>query len=460
MTTSFRLTPSLPGLCSALLLGLSLASPAGELKGFADFRERVALPPTAHLEVELADVTAADQPPTQVASVHVAKLGLPPLPFTLTFDDAVIDPAQHYTLRARILDNDKVLFETTGPIASPGHGQAPVRLQLRMSSAAAQASAAIIAGLPATFVGTLSCAACDGVQHHLNLLPNRTWYLRQTWVGSRETPSVDQLGRWTLDDEQHALKLSGAGEAPMLLAIGHADGLLKLDIVGQFRESGTDQELRRAKQFEPFDYHGLMRGLYVENDAGASFTECLTAQRWTVSENSEQRALHAAYNRLKIPAGRAALASLDGVLHHLPGKAEGTLEIAEYDGLWPAETCAHSRTPPLLEGTYWRLTRLDGKGVMPGPVEHEARLMLKAPNQFTASGGCNELTGRYVLKRGALTFNKVSPGHMSCLDTRSVESAVIIALKTTTTWSIEGQYLQLFDEVGRQVARFEAVYLH
>ena len=36
-------------------------------------------------------------------------------------------------------------------------------------------------------------------------------------------------------------------------------------------------------------------------------------------------------------------------------------------------------------------------------------------------------------------------------------AGLLRALKQTTRWSIDGQYLQLFDEQGRQLARFEAV---
>ena len=48
---------------------------------------------------------------------------------------------------------------------------------------------------------------------------------------------------------------------------------------------------------------------------------------------------------------------------------------------------------------------------------------------------------------------------MACLDGMDTESALLNGLKSTSSWSIEGQYLHLFDEGGRQAARFEAVYL-
>ena len=80
----------------------------------------------------------------------------------------------------------------------------------------------------------------------------------------------------------------------MMLGISNEDGLLKLDIVGQLRESRDDRELRRQPAYKPFVFRGLVRGMYAEDERGASFTECLSGQRWPLTDSSEQRALHCA----------------------------------------------------------------------------------------------------------------------------------------------------------------------
>jgi hypothetical protein len=48
---------------------------------------------------------------------------------------------------------------------------------------------------------------------------------------------------------------------------------------------------------------------------------------------------------------------------------------------------------------------------------------------------------------------------MACLVEQDTESKLMNALKETSNWSIEGQYLHLFNAEGQQLARFEAVYL-
>ena len=447
------------GFLGLLCCGFSLFAQAGEIKGVAVYRERIALTPSARLEVLLEEVPANGQTATLIADLQLEAPGQPPIAFSLPFDDARIVPERHYQIRARVLDRDQLLFNSDAPVpVVPGENDTPLKLSMHMPAETAQASAAILEDLPATFKGVLSCAACDGIQHHLNLLPNHVWFLRQSWIGSNETPNLDQLGRWELDEHRRALRLIGATEAPMMLAIGNEDGLMKLDIVGQLRESHTDQALKRAPKFEPFSFQGIVRGMYRENADGASFTECLSGQRWTPAEGPEQRVLHAAYERLKLEHDQPVLASVDAELS-ADGAAPPRFKVREYNGVWPKETCVQAGTPPPLENTYWKLTRLDGKPVMTPANAREAYVVLKAPNQLTGHAGCNRLGGRYSLKRGELGFRGAVMTRMACLVEQDTESKLMNALKETSNWSIEGQYLHLFNAEGQQLARFEAVYL-
>ena len=86
-------------------------------------------------------------------------------------------------------------------------------------------------------------------------------------------------------------------------------------------------------------------------------------------------------------------------------------------------------------------------------------MVLKAPNQLTGHAGCNRLGGRYSLKRGELGFRGAVMTRMACLVEQDTENKLMNALKETSNWSIEGQYLHLFNAEGQQLARFEAVYL-
>ena len=82
--------------------------------GSVTYRERIALPPTAQIEVTLADVSLADAPSRTLASPRVAAGGKQvPFAFALTVDRADLDPRHSYAVSARITDADgKLMFIT------------------------------------------------------------------------------------------------------------------------------------------------------------------------------------------------------------------------------------------------------------------------------------------------------------------------------------------------------------
>ncbi|WP_283419862.1 YbaY family lipoprotein [Sphingopyxis sp. Geo48] len=82
--------------------------------GSIAYRERIALPPTARIEVRLDDVSRADAPATNMATQSFASEGKQvPFAFTLTVDRADIDPRHSYAVSARITDADgKLMFIT------------------------------------------------------------------------------------------------------------------------------------------------------------------------------------------------------------------------------------------------------------------------------------------------------------------------------------------------------------
>jgi len=103
-------------LLSLAALG-ALATPAlaarDMLHGRVFFRERMALPPNAMVEVHLVDVSLADAPAPTIARTRFAAEGRNPLPFVISYDPARIDPRQRYAVQARITDGRRLLFIST-----------------------------------------------------------------------------------------------------------------------------------------------------------------------------------------------------------------------------------------------------------------------------------------------------------------------------------------------------------
>jgi putative lipoprotein len=101
---------------AALALSLPVARPAlakvRTLLGTVSYRERIALPPHAILEVRLVDLSMADAPSGIVAVVRVRTRRRMPIPYRLRFDDKHVRSNRSYALQARILVDGKLWFIT------------------------------------------------------------------------------------------------------------------------------------------------------------------------------------------------------------------------------------------------------------------------------------------------------------------------------------------------------------
>ena len=115
------------------------ASPAAEpaaipatVFGKLSYRERIALPPGSEAVVQLLDTSRADAPATVVAEQRIAIGGQVPIPYRLDYDAATIDPHHRYTVSARIVNGERLLFvsDTAPPVITRGSpGQADLLLK-------------------------------------------------------------------------------------------------------------------------------------------------------------------------------------------------------------------------------------------------------------------------------------------------------------------------------------------
>ena len=134
-------------LCATTLLGACSAhtvqSPQGEISGTASYRERMMLPPGATLQVTLEDVSSSDAPADAIARAEVEASKAPPYSFTLAYDPARINSNHRYNVRARIMADDKLMFQSDAGYAVLGSGNVTkVDILLkRASEATASASA-------------------------------------------------------------------------------------------------------------------------------------------------------------------------------------------------------------------------------------------------------------------------------------------------------------------------------
>jgi putative lipoprotein len=119
---------------TVLLLFCSLGhaqTGSAQVTGSVTYRERIALPRDAVIDVQLADVSGAEVAAQTVAySLINAEGRQVPVPFILTFDPALIVPAHHYSVRATIRSGDgMMMFSTTQAYPVLTHG-APSKVNL------------------------------------------------------------------------------------------------------------------------------------------------------------------------------------------------------------------------------------------------------------------------------------------------------------------------------------------
>jgi putative lipoprotein len=121
---------------SALLMACSMPmnAPVGSspvaaqslrVTGTVAYRERMALPPTAEIIVRLQDVSRMDAPAVVLAEQRIRADGRQvPFAFDLGVDPARIDPRMRYTVSARIVQGEELMFisDTAYPVLTQGQG--------------------------------------------------------------------------------------------------------------------------------------------------------------------------------------------------------------------------------------------------------------------------------------------------------------------------------------------------
>ena len=85
--------------------------------------EKLALPPGSHATVQLLDTSRADAPAVVVAEQRIAITGQVPIPFSLDYDAAGLEPKNTYVVSARITHGDQLLFisDKATPVITRGN---------------------------------------------------------------------------------------------------------------------------------------------------------------------------------------------------------------------------------------------------------------------------------------------------------------------------------------------------
>ena len=470
-TFRFRPLTTLAGLIVAAVFGVSTAA-ADSLSGTALIRERLALPPGVVFEAVIEDVARAGAPATVLGRTVIENAGQPPFDFTIDYSATDLDPRAKYSLRADVRHDDQLLFitDTITPVLQ-GNDPETVEVILKMV-ARPEASAMRSLGahglrLPATFRGTLPCADCEGIRHHLDLWPAQYYHLRRDWLdGTDGTLRRDEIGRWYADPERSAIVLYGASDMPLFWQVTGPDTLRQMDMTGAPILSEQDYTLTSDGTRDPTPLQAtfLLGQMTYVADA-ALFEECLSGVRYPVAQEGDYLALERAYLDATATPGAPLKVHVEGGLDLRPameGPDRMSLVVDRVIKVIPGEACAPRVSTASLTDTYWRIDTMLGDAVAPMENRREPHVVLQSgpDSRFRATVGCNRMIGRYAADGAAVAFDGAASTRMACPPPLDVlERQLRDVLDRTAEMRLEGLTLDLIDSAGAPLTRLSAVYL-
>ncbi|WP_197047049.1 YbaY family lipoprotein [Paucibacter sp. KBW04] len=364
------------------------------VQGTVAYRQRMAMPPNAVLQVQVADVSLMDAPAKVLAESREEFGGRQvPLRFNLKVPKSAIDERHRYAVSARIMIGDRLAFISTehNGVLTQGQGnQVDLLLQAvgsaptaaKPESAGKGAGAGVGTGvsggaaatlaptlppfaLPASFAGVLPCADCAGVAQTLTLRPDGLYRLRSVYLGKSGAPLSEQ-GRWMAEAGGQKLVLQSASgrqmwalspasktaKAKTLVKDGPAaePTLRLLDQQGKPIVSKLNYELRRTAKVDEISEPLKWQGEFVYMADAARFTDCVSGLSWPVTMAGDFANLQRSYGQFAKAPGAPVLVKLEGRLLNTAGMDNKQGEHLQVDKFLAAEAsgarCANLTSQP------------------------------------------------------------------------------------------------------------------
>jgi copper homeostasis protein (lipoprotein) len=379
-----------------------------------------------------------------------------------------VQPQARYVLRAT-LHRDGRLFATTDtvhPVLTGGTAE-PVEVAMRLvPTGESRPLTAHGLALPASFTGTLPCADCAGVRHHLDLWPDQVYQLSREWLGrSEDALRRDELGSWCADPGRGAIVLHGASEMPLFWQVLAPDRLRQMDMAGAPIVSDLDYDLVSDSRFAPTDLERLfLAGEVLIGADGPGFRECLTGRVMGIGTDVDYLALATAVTAERASPDTPLLVNVEGRItqpHAGLAPQFPRLTVLRFNAAYPGESCTHPQPAADLTNTYWRIDSLMGEPVPRLPNIREPHLILHdSSGSYVATVGCNRLGGSHEHDEGALTLTAGGTTLMACpppLD--EAERRLLAVLQAARAYRIDWRSITLLDGDGATIASLEAVYL-
>ncbi len=109
-----------------------------------------------------------------------------------------------------------------------------------------------------------------------------------------------------------------------------------------------------------------------------------------------------------------------------------------------------------FEGTYWKLTLLNGSAVAPSRESRVPHLVFQTEGRVAGFDGCNRIFASYTLEKDTIRFGKMGGTLKACSEPVR-DREFIAALEKAAKWRTLGPQLELRNGQDELLARFEAV---
>jgi uncharacterized lipoprotein YbaY/heat shock protein HslJ len=452
----------------AALFDASVARAQHRITGSATYRERIALTPDALFEVTLEDVSRADAPAEVIGRTREENPGQVPISFELRLDPGMIDPNRRYVVRASIREGGRIRFTGSHAYTPPVYGQ-PSRLSILMRAVASSPpevepsdrteQVSTLGILPATFSGILPCADCAGIRYQINLLLDRAYMQRTTYLRDGHDASFYEIGTWSLSNDARTLTLDGGRKSVAQWEVRNGQTLRKLDTAGNPIHSDLPYELNRRPRLEPMAPRARLTGMFRYQADAARFRDCRSGLQWPVEMTGEYRTLERAYTARRPKPGAELMVSVEGRIEERPrmddSGTEPTLVVEEFVAAMPHEKCEAYAPPASLMNLRWVPTQIAGSRVTIPEQQREPWIMLDPRSKrVSGSGGCNRVSGSFQASRDTLRFSRMTSTLMAC-PVLETETAFLRVLEETRRYRVLGRTLELLDGDGRLLARLE-----
>ncbi len=483
----------LTAISSAVLLLIPSFSQAQEtnaqLSGTVAYRERMALPSDATIDVQLIDTSLADVAAQAVAEVLINAEGRQaPVPFTLSYDPAKIVPGNRYSVRATIRSGDGMLmFSTTQAypvlthgapskvnliVHTVGHGAHPAALAKERAAPAASestasASQSALAGTPesAPPATPASSEAAPGAMTSSpaeSAKPSAQAAARSAETEPAAAPSsstAQESGSAPASPRMESSAAAPPSESTPPETAPPAESASRAPV---------PESAPASTETAPPPTSATMEHQTATAESPAAATpEAPTAQtesRPAEAQTPEQTAPPEGKTEPTTPAPEAKGSEPEAALPEAPSATKrAELEAAAPESAEPepesssrAERPAPNKALTPLADTQWKLIQLAGAAVVITPPQKPVTLAFSPEGRRIAgSAGCNSYLGTFSDDHGRLHLNPGNMTMMACADPAgSRERKFIAMLRAADGYKVSGDFLLLTSN-GKTVAKFK-----